>query len=198
MTEQTNERQLSRSETHDLSMIIKDRTKVLRAHAEAQAAACLADFERKLATIYSWDQDETWKKAVEVAEAEVQRARDVIRKRCEEVGVPQRFAPDLTLVWSGRGENALKSRRDELTRVAKTTIDAMVKGAITKIERQALDLRTQVVAMAILSSEAKLFLESLAPIEESMRVLDFAEVEHKLENEKTQMRQLYRRSYGDD
>ena len=32
-------RKLSRNETHDLSMIIKDRTKVLRAHAEEQAAA---------------------------------------------------------------------------------------------------------------------------------------------------------------
>ena len=43
-------RKLSRNETHDLSMIIKDRTKVLRAHAEEQAAACMADFERQMAT----------------------------------------------------------------------------------------------------------------------------------------------------
>ena len=56
-------RRLSRNETHDLSMIIKDRAKVLKAHAEEQAAACMADFETKMATIYTWDQDETWKKA---------------------------------------------------------------------------------------------------------------------------------------
>lgn len=43
---------LSRSETHDLSMIIKDRTKVLKAHAEAQAAQRLADFEQHMATVY--------------------------------------------------------------------------------------------------------------------------------------------------
>ena len=60
-------RRLSRNETHDLSMIIKDRAKVLKAHAEEQAAACMADFETKMATIYTWDQDETWKKATEEA-----------------------------------------------------------------------------------------------------------------------------------
>jgi hypothetical protein len=53
MTENnTAPRALSRNETHDLGMIIKDRCKVLRAHAEEQAAACMADFERKLATSY--------------------------------------------------------------------------------------------------------------------------------------------------
>src|SRR5215468_4862422 len=54
---------LNRQETHDLSMIIKDRTRVLRAHAEEQAAACLADFENTLASVYTWDHDATWKQA---------------------------------------------------------------------------------------------------------------------------------------
>ena len=44
-------------------MIIKDRTKVLRAHAEEQAAACMADFEKQMATVYTFDQDEVWQKA---------------------------------------------------------------------------------------------------------------------------------------
>jgi hypothetical protein len=191
-------RTLSRSETHDLSMIIKDRTKVLKAHAEAQAAACLADFERKLASVYQWDQDDTWKRATLEAERVVAEAKAKIADRCQELGIPPRFAPDLTLVWSGRGENAIQSRRAELTRVAKSSVEAMVKAAITKIERQALDLRTQVVAFGLVSAEAKMFLESLAPIEDSMRVLDFAEVERKLEDDKQQMRQLYRRSYDHD
>ncbi len=53
----------------------------------------------------------------------------------------------------------------------------MTKAAITKIEKQALDLHTQVVGMGLLSADAKMFLESLAPIEESMRALDFGEIE---------------------
>jgi hypothetical protein len=38
-------RQLSRQETHDLSMIIKDRTKVLKAHVDEQAARVMRPYE---------------------------------------------------------------------------------------------------------------------------------------------------------
>lgn len=188
-------RMLSRSETHDLSMIIKDRTKVLRAHAEEQAAACMADFEKKLATEYSWDQDEAWKKATEEAQAAAMAAQKIIAERCKELGIPKSFAPRLDVSWTGRGENALNQRRTELRRVAKTSIDAMHKATITKIEHQSLNLRTQVVSMGLLSDDAKLFLDSLAPVEETMRALDFAEVEKRLDKEH-QARLEDRRRFG--
>ena len=89
-------------------------------------------------------------------------------------------------------------RRNELRRVAKASIDAMTKAAITKIEKQALDLRTQVVGMGLLSPDAKLFLESLAPVEESMRALDFGEIERKLEKEQQLRLADRRRLYGGD
>jgi hypothetical protein len=92
----------------------------------------------------------------------------------------------------------LASRRTELRRVAQTSVAAMTKAAITKIEKQALDLRTQVVGMGLLSADAKLFLESLAPIEESMRALDFAEIEKKLEKEQQLRLEDRRRLYGGD
>lgn len=196
MTEQPG-RQLSRNETHDLSMIIKDRGKVLRAHVDAQAAACLADFEQKLATVYTWDHEETWKQANEEALEAVRKAQEVINAWCKERGIPRTFAPAIGLTWQGRGENALAERRAELRRVAKSSIDAMAKAAITNIERQGLDLRTQVVAMGLLSADAKMFLESLAPVEAAMRALDFTEVEKKLETEKHDRKRLYGRDmYG--
>jgi hypothetical protein len=155
----------------------------LRAHAEEQAAACMADFEKKLAAHYDFDQDAVWKKATEEAMAAVAAAQAIVDQRCEELGIPKTFAPSLGMTWQGRGENALASRRAELRRVAKTSIDAMHKAALTKIEKQSLDLRTQVISACLYSPEAKLFVESLAPIEDSMRALDFAEVEHRLEQE---------------
>ena len=194
MTEES--RKLSRHETHDLSMIIKDRTKVLRAHAEEQAAACMADFEAKMATVYTFDQDEVWKKATEEARKVVEQSQDTIAKRCKELGIPTTFAPSISASWQGRGENMLAARRTELRRVAKSSIDAMAKAAITKIEKQALDLRTQVVGMGLLSADAKMFLESLAPVEESMRALDFGEIERKLEKEKQLPIADQRRLYG--
>ena len=191
-------RKLSRNETHDLSMIIKDRTKVLRAHAEEQAAACLADFESKMATVYTFDQDAVWKKATDAAQRVVSESQMLIAKRCKELGIPASFAPSISASWQGRGENMLAARRSELRRVAKASIDAMTKAAITKIEKQALDLRTQVVGMGLLSPDAKLFLESLAPVEESMRALDFGEIERKLEKEQQLRLADRRRLYGGD
>lgn len=191
-------RQLSRNETHDLSMIIKDRTKVLKAHAEEQAAHCMADFEKKLAAIYSWDQDEIWKAAAEKAMEVVKEAQGQVAKRCEEMGIPKSFAPALSVSWQGRGENALSQRRTELRRVAKASIEAMTKAAITKIEKQSLDLRTQVVGMGLLSSDAKFFLESLAPVEEAMHSLDFGEIERQLEKEQQLRLADRRRIYGAD
>lgn len=189
-------RRLSRNETHDLSMIIKDRSKVLKAHAEEQAAACMADFEKKMATIYTWDQDETWKKATEEAMRVVKESQEAIGLRCKELGIPPTFAPSISASWAGRGENMLASRRAELRRVAQSSIAAMTKAAITKIEKQSLELRSQVVGMGLLSAEAKMFLESLAPIEDSMRSLDFGEIEKRLEKEQQLRLADRRRLYG--
>lgn len=179
-TEPEKPRQLSRTETHDLGMIIRDRAKVLKSYAEEQAAACMADFEKKVAAVYAFDDDEVWKKAAMEAQAAAVAAQEVIAERCKALGIPKDFAPGVGLVWHGRGESALAGRRAELRRVAKTTIEAMVKAAVTRIDKQSLHLRTQIVGMGIMSLEAKLFLESLAPIEESMQMLEFVEIERKL------------------
>lgn len=191
-------RKLSRNETHDLGMIIKDRTKVLKAHAEEQAAVHMADFERKLAAEYSFDQDEVWKEATERARKVAEDAQRVIADRCKELGIPASFAPQLGIHWSSRGENAVTARRTELRRVAKASIEAMTKAAITKIEKQSLELRTQVVAMGILSENAALFLESLAPVEEAMQSLEFGEIERKLALEHKKRTTDRARLYGQD
>lgn len=173
-------RKLSRQETHDLGQIIKERTKVLEAHADEQAAACLADFERKLSTIYEYDQDEIWKEVTEKAMEHVRIAQERIEKQCEKRGIPKELAPRLGLTWEGRGQMKAASRRDELRRVAKAEIEAMKKAARTKIQKQSLDLRTQVVAMGLMTPEATMFLESLAPVEDAMTSLDFGAIETKM------------------
>lgn len=183
-------RALSRSETHDLGMIIKDRAKVLRAHVDHQAAAVMADFEAKLAAIYTFDQDEVWKKAFEEAMTVARECQDRIAKRCEELGIPRTFAPSIGIGWQGRGENAVRERQIELRRVAKSSVEEMSRHAILKIEQQSLDLRTQVVAMGLLSDDAKLFLDSLAPVEEAMQMLEFNAIEKRLEDGRANRKRL--------
>lgn len=190
-------RKLSRQETHDLGMIIKERAKVLKAHAQEQAKACMADFENKLSKIYSYDQDEVWKRVTEEATETIKKAQEKIEAQAAKKGIPKDLAPILALTWQGRGQMAARERRGELRRVAQAECDAMVAAAVTKIEKQSLDLRTQVVAMALLTPEASMFLESLAPIEEVMTALDFGAIETKMMEKKAQNKRLgYGGLYG--
>ena len=179
----SDEPRLSRQEAHDLSMLIKDRSKVLKAHAEEQAAVLLADFEVKLAAEYKFDDDEVWKRATIEAMEIVRVGNEKIAARCEKMGIPKQFAPSLELSWRARGENLAARRRTELTKIAKSQIEAMQKAAITRIEKQSLDLRTQVVSMGMLSANGKLFLESVAPVEEAMTSLDFKSIQKQLDDE---------------
>jgi hypothetical protein len=187
----TEARKLSRNETHDLSMIVKDRTRVLKAHVEQQKTMMLADFEKQMAAYYSFNQDATWKTAMEKAQAVVSECQAEVAKRCEEIGIPATFAPSIQLYWSGRGENAVKDRQAELRRVAKASAEAMAADAIVKIEREGLDLRTQIVAMGLLSDAAQTFLQTLKPVEDTMQRLDFADVEKKLQIEHADRRKQF-------
>lgn len=176
-------RKLSRHETHDLGMIIKERAKVLKAHVTHQSAACLADFEQQIAAEYAFDDDEVWKAATEEAMKVVKEAQKKIDERCTQMGIPKTFAPGLGISWHSRGENAAKDRRTELRRVAKTRIDAMAREAEMRVEREALDLRTQVVAMGLLSPAASEFLTTMKTVEQAMPSLDFKAVDKQLADE---------------
>ncbi len=85
----------------------------------------MADFEKKISAIFSYDDDETWKAAYASAEQAVAEAKVVIAQRCRELRIPPEFAPDIDVAWYRRGENAVNQRRIELRRVAKTEIDAL-------------------------------------------------------------------------
>jgi hypothetical protein len=192
----TKHQKLSRQETHDLSMIIKDRSKVLKAEVGRLASRHKADFEAQLATSYKWEEDDIWKEATEKAMEIVAQSQQMIEQRCLKLGIPVRYAPRLGISWQGRGENALNERRAELRRVAEAQNEAMAADAMVKIEKQSLDLRTQVVAMGVLSDNAKVFLESLAPVEEAMRALEFSDVEKRLDAKNADMRRMIGRNGG--
>ena len=190
-------RKLSRTETHDLSMIIEIAPRCCERMPRSRPRLAWRISRSKMATVYTFDQDEVWKKATREAQRVVRTARSD-RQALQGAGNPAVVrAVDQRQLAGPRREHA-GARRDELRRVAKASIDAMTKSAITKIEKQALDLRTQVVGMGLLSPDAKLFLESLAPVEELMRALDFGEIERKLEKEQQLRLADRRRLYGGD
>lgn len=187
---------LSRQEAHDLGQIIKDRARVLEASTEEQGAAHMADFERQISTEYKFDQDEIWEKAARESAQVVAAANEKIIERCKALGIPASFAPRIELSWANRGQNLMASRRDELRRAAKMAVEAMKRAAVTRIRKQSLDLRTQVVSAGMLSADGTLFLESLAPIEESMQSIEFKVIAERLDSEKKKRAAANQMLYG--
>jgi hypothetical protein len=97
---------MTRSEREDLQRLIRQRERVLKSAAKQRSAELLADFENQIGSEYSFDQDEVWAKAAESAEREVKKAQAQVAARCRELGIPDRFAPSLSLHWRHRGYDA--------------------------------------------------------------------------------------------
>jgi hypothetical protein len=110
--------------------------------------------------------------------------------RCGELGIPARFAPEISLNWYGRGENAIKERRAELRAVAKSRIAAIEKAACTKIEMACLEAQAQVIAHGLTSAAAIKFFDAMPTVEVLMPPLEMTSVEEMLQNRKAETGKL--------
>jgi hypothetical protein len=166
-----------RSEREDLQRLIRQREKVLKSAAQQRSAELLADFENQMGQEYAFDQDEVWKKAVETVKPLVAKAQAQITNRCRELGIPDRFAPSVTLAWHARGYgNVLERQKGELRTMAKTRIAAVEAKARTEIELSCLQAQEKIALAGLTSDAARLFIEKLPGIETLMPRLSFAEV----------------------
>jgi hypothetical protein len=168
---------ITRHELEDLQRLIRQREKVLKSSAKTRSAEVLADFENQMGQEYSFDQDHVWAEATKIAEAAVAKANEQIKARCREIGIPDRFAPGISMGWHWRGrENMVKERRDELRKMAVKAIEAQEQKAKTQIELSCLDAQTKLAISGLTSEAALSFVEALPSIEDLMPRLSFAEV----------------------
>jgi hypothetical protein len=171
---------MTKADRQELSKLVRRHELVAKSAVKQRGAELLAHFEKQLATIHKYYQDEVWKEAHDAAKAAAREADEKIAARCREVGIPEDWRPGLSLNWYGRGETAAAGRRQELRRVAITAIDAMEKKAVTQIEEQSLRLQTLLVADGLDSEAARAFLAALPSPQELMPPLDVAEIELQL------------------
>jgi hypothetical protein len=181
---------LSKGEQTHLFQLFRQRTKVMRTEADARGAALLADLESQLAKIYHYDEDATWEAVTKDTAAFVEQGQAKIAERCAELGIPKEFAPSISFSWSGRGENAVKERRNEIRRVGQAKVEEQVRSAYNATERAQLNAMQQVIEAGHLSDAAKAFLDNLTPIDEEMKALDFHELEAEVEAEAAKRRRL--------
>jgi hypothetical protein len=168
---------MTRSEREDLQRLVRQREKVLKSAAKQRSAELIADFENQMGQEYAFDQDEVWEKATEAANREVQKAQKLVAARCRDLGIPDRFAPSLSLGWHHRGyDNLVEKRRIELRRMAATRVEAIEQKAIVEIELSCLEAQTQLAVAGLASDQARQFIEKLPSIETLMPRLAFAEL----------------------
>jgi hypothetical protein len=168
---------MSRSEREDLQRLLRQREKVLKSAARQRSAELLSDFKNQLGQEYSFDQDEIWAKAQQAAEREVAKAQAAVAARCKALGIPERFAPSLSLEWHHRGyDNQVAARRAELLSMASSKIDAIEAAAFTQIELSCLGAQTQLAVAGLTSEAARQFIEDIPPIETLMPKLAFSEI----------------------
>jgi hypothetical protein len=168
---------MTKGEREDLQRLIRQRGKVLKSAAKQRSADLIADFENQMGQEYRFDQDEVWAKAMEVADREVRKARKQVEARCRELGIPERFAPSLSLHWHHRGyDNQIAKRRQELRLMAETQIEAIEQKAIVQIELSCLEAQTKIATAGLTSEAAQQFVEKLPAIDTLMPALSFGEI----------------------
>ena len=90
---------MTRAERTDLGALIRRREKLLKPAAKQRAAELMANFEKQISTIFSYDDDEIWEAAHASAEQAVEEAKAVIAQQCRKLGIPPEFAPGIQLAW---------------------------------------------------------------------------------------------------
>jgi hypothetical protein len=167
---------MSKSERSELGQLIRKRERVMKAAAAERALKMISEFDSQCASIHSYDDDAIWKTATKSAEQVVNEANAKIKQRCQELGIPAEFAPGISFNWYGRGENAVRSRRVELRRMAISRIQAIEQEARTKIEQLSLMAQTEVIANGLESDAAKTFLEKMPSVDSLMPMIDVPEL----------------------
>ena len=95
---------LSNAERERLQKAARLRERVAKSAAPERSARLLADFEQQLASIYRFDSNEIWNKAVAAADSACETAQKAVDEECERLGVPKGFlaaARRRAVVWPG-------------------------------------------------------------------------------------------------
>jgi len=95
------------AERASLCVILRRRENSRRPPPPIAAAELVADAERQLSAMFSFDDDATWKEAYAAADVAVRDAKLLVAARCAELGIPQ-------TVFAGAGSLLAQARREHL------------------------------------------------------------------------------------
>src|SRR5712692_10011306 len=102
--------EMTKGERDELLKLIRRQEHVAKTAAMQRSTDLMAEFERQIASIYTPNDDETFRRLHEEADRVAQEADARLAARCRELGIPEKFRPSMSLSWYGRGENVLATR----------------------------------------------------------------------------------------
>lgn len=171
--------QITRHEREALAKLIRQRERLAKTAASERSAVLLADFEQQADRMYAYDEDEVWRTAVLTAKEEVAKAQVRIAERCRELGIPQPFAPTLSVEWHQQ-RASVSMERAKMRQVAKRRIEQIEATARTAIERASVTAQEALLVGGLTSDAARMFAESLPAVEELMPKLEMSQLQQAL------------------
>jgi hypothetical protein len=175
--------QLSKSEIEYLLRALRANTKAAKAAIMSSEPKLRESFEQHLNTSYPLRAEPVWMEAFQALVAQYEKSQAQVDKRCDEMGLPRRFRPQITHPrWDHGGvDMMLKGFRAELRRVAYLQISAMIKERQEEMEREAARVQLEILAHGCLTDAAKAFIERLPKIDELFSPITTEEVYGLLE-----------------
>jgi hypothetical protein len=170
---------MTKGEREELSRVVRMRAKLARSMVTERGAQLLADVEAQLSAEYA-SGHEAWAHIVSAAQDAVREADSRVAAICREMGIREEFRPGLSISWYGRGENADKSRRAELRKLAERRVQAAERQAKLTIDSWEAKVRTELIAGGLTSGAARAFLERMPEPEALMPPMAIAELEAAL------------------
>ncbi len=109
--------------------ILHQRKRVAKAEAADLAVKLKIDFDALLEKKFDFgDGRASGKKSAKIAAEAAAEVEKTVAERCEKLGIPREFAPGVTSMgW--HGPSMLDSKKAELSRIARTVIEARLKAA---------------------------------------------------------------------
>lgn len=179
--------QMTKHEREALAKLIRQRERLAKTSAAERSKVLMADFEQQADRTYRWDEDDVWRTAVLAAKEEVAHTQVRIAERCRELGIPQPFAPTLSVVWHQQ-RAAASGERAKMRQVAKRRIEQIEATARTAIERASVSAQEALLVGGLTTESAKMFADTLPVVEEMMPMLSLADLQKAMIEE----RPLYR------
>ena len=145
--------------------------------ARQRSAELLADFEQQIGQYYHWDQEPIWQAAYERAQEAIDAANADIRAKCDALGIPRQFQPQIHASWYSGGENAVTSRAPSFGAWQKRASKPSRLRRFPRSSAAAVGAQTEVLAAGLTSQAAIAFVDKLPALENLMPKLDFKVIE---------------------